>query len=145
MGGYYSVTCRNKACKYYIMIRAGVGMHVFREMRTMEQKIINGEIEADEKIKSLLQSGEHFKANAVYLCPECREWKNVDSYFIFEKVHVSPYGTVREYKLHYLNKEPVCEECGSKLVFILNPRAQTVPCPKCGTANMISRDKGNFD
>lgn len=145
MGGFVSVKCRNKACKYHVMLRLGVGMHGFREMRTMEQKILSGEMEASEKIKALLQSGEHLDANAVYLCPKCRELVTDTSFFIFEPIHVSPYGTVREYKLHYLDKEPVCKECGSLLDHLLSPFSSKTPCPKCGTANMISRDKGTFD
>ena len=106
MGGLLSVTCRNKLCKYHVMLRLGVGFQGFRELRAMEQRILNGEVEVSDKMKSLLQSGKHLKANDVYLCPECCEWVTDNSYFVFEPIHVSPYGTVREYQLHYLNGKP---------------------------------------
>ena len=144
MGGFVSIKCRNKACKYHVMLRVGVGVQGDREIRAMEHRILEGEVEVSEKVKSLLQSGEHLEANAVYLCPKCRELVTDSSFFIFEPIHVSPYGTVRQYKLHYLDKEPACKECGSLLTHILSPFSSKTPCPKCGSDNMISRDKGTF-
>lgn len=66
MGGFISVKCRNRECKYHVMLRVGVGVHALREIDAMEQRILNGEVEASEKLKSLLQLGEHLEANAVY-------------------------------------------------------------------------------
>ncbi len=144
MGGFVSVKCRNKSCKYHVMLRVGVGVQGLREAEVMEQRILNGEVEASDKIKSLLQSGEHLESNAIYLCPKCREWVTDNTYFVFEPIHVSPYGTIRKYKVHYLDKEPLCKECGSLLEYILSPFSSKTPCPKCGSDNMISRDKGSF-
>ena len=145
MGIIYNVTCSNKACRYHMSIREGAGMGSFRNIRIMEQRILNGEEDAPDTIKMLLQAGKHFNCNTTYLCPLCQEWINNNVPFIFEATHISPFGTIREYRLHYLNGKPQCSKCGTELIHIQNPRSSKTPCPKCGTDHMISRGTGYFD
>lgn len=136
MGWFYYVTCRNKACRYSVKIYGGGGVRVFEKRKKLKEEILTGKKAASNKLKELLQSGELIEFRTTYLCPQCREWQVADTFYIFEAIHVSPYGTIREYKLHYLEGEPVCEKCGGHLIHILNPRSSKNPCPKCGTDHM---------
>lgn len=58
---------------------------------------------------------------------------------------LTPYGTIREYKVHYLDGNPNCEKCGTELEFILNLRSGKNRCPKCGTDNMKAGHFGFYD
>ena len=65
--------------------------------------------------------------------------------YILGKIHVSPFGTIRKYKIHYINEPPKCEKCGTELRFILNPRSSKNRCPKCGSNNMRIGNCGFYD
>ena len=145
MGSFYYMTCRNKACRYRVELREGPGMYLFAREKTLEKEILNGEIEASDEIKNLLNSGRKLNIVASYLCPTCREWQVENYPYILELIKVSPYGTIREYKVHFLNGKPKCKTCGGELDFILNPRSGKNRCPKCGTDNMRVSHFGYYD
>ena len=145
MGLIYSVTCRNKACRYSVELRDGPGMRLFAWIKTMEGDIKNGKKEASKGIVDLLNNGHDLDCVATYSCPTCHEWQVGWFPYVLEKTHVSPYGTIREYKVHYLDGIPKCEKCSSELTFILNPRSGKNRCPKCGTDNMRVSRYGFYD
>ena len=145
MGEIYSITCRSKACGYHVELRKGSGMGLFREMRHLEKDIISGETEAPEDIKELLRAGRRMECVTTYICPVCREWKTYNSPYIFEATHVSPYGTIKDYRLHYLYGKPKCDKCGTELIFLLNPLSGKNKCPKCGEGGLRARISGNYD
>lgn len=103
--------------------------------------------EANEKILELIDKGESIHYRAIYACPCCREWYEYDSPYILDPIKVTPLGTLREYKLRYidLNENPVCDKCGSNLYHIYNPLSANNPCPKCGADNMDAKKVGNWD
>ena len=145
MGSFYHMTCRNKACRYSVELREGPGMYLFARQRAIEKEILDGKKEASDEIKNLLKSGCKLNIVANYLCPACQEWQ-VDNFpYILELIKVSPYGTIRDYKVHFLNGKPRCKKCGGELVFILNPRSGKNQCPKCGTDNMRFSGFGYYD
>ena len=111
----------------------------------MEKEIINGQKEAPKEIVDLLASGHKLNCVANYLCPTCHEWQFGDYPYVLEKIHVSPYGTIREYKVHYLDGNPKCKKCGTDLTFILNPCSGKNLCPKCGSDNMRVSGSGFYD
>ena len=145
MGCLYSIRCRNKDCRYRVIVRDKPGMMLFAKERDREEPILRGEECASEEIVRLLQQGLKLRYVATYHCPACQEWTNVESPYVLEKTHVSPYGTVREYKVHFLYGVPKCEKCGAGLIFLLNPRSSKNHCPKCGTDNMIVKLRGYCD
>lgn len=121
--GIYYVTCRNKACRYSVKIYGDGDSGINKKQKKLEEEILNSKKAVSEKLRKMLQSGERIDFRTTYLCPQCHEWKVVDTFYIFEAIHVSPYGSVREYQLHYLEGEPVCKQCGGHLFHILNPRS----------------------
>ena len=146
MGTFYSVSCRNKACRYHVELYDGPGMWRFAWVKKLERKIKLGEKEVPEEIRTLLNTGKTLDCVANYLCPCCKEWTTrFDVPYVFEAKHVSPYGTIREYEVHYLYGQPKCEKCGADLVYILNPRSSKNKSPKCGTDNMRVGQYGYYD
>lgn len=101
--------------------------------------------EAEDKIRDLIDKGAYVSYNAIYACPYCREWVDFTTPYIYEPIRVTPLGTVREYKMHYLRGNPICEKCGSDLYHIFNPLSTNNPCPKCGADNMKAIKVGSFD
>ena len=140
MGILYHVTCSNKECRYSAELREGPGIGNMRRMDRIEEQIRNGEISVSDKIIELLNAGEKLDCVTPFLCPICREFQTNDELYIFEPINVSPYGTIRDYKLHYVFGKPKCSKCGFELIHILNPRSSKTKCPKCGTDHMkVSR------
>ena len=144
MGDIISVTCRNKACRYHFEVREGESCAGFARVRKLEMQLKENR-DAPDSILELLDKGEHIYAHASYLCPTCREWVNDTVLYILEKISVSPYGTVRDYKVHYLDTPPKCKKCKAELIFLLNPRSGKNKCPKCGMDNMRAKLIGSFD
>ena len=64
MGRIYSMTCRNKLCRYHVELREGPGMKLFARTKTLERDILNGDEEASEEIKDLLKSGHELECVA---------------------------------------------------------------------------------
>lgn len=145
MGSIFHMTCRNKACGYSVELREGEGMRLFAWIKTLECDILSGKEAAPEEIKNLLKDGYGLECVATYLCPTCHEWQVGRFPYVLEKIRVSPYGTIREYNVHYLDGKPKCEECGTESEFILNPRSRKNKCPKCGTDNMRVSQFGFYD
>lgn len=145
MGILFSVACRNKECKWHKVLREGPGMSSFADTCRLERSILSGEKEAPEDIKELLNKGYHLDCVKTFLCPKCKEWVNNRDPYIYEPIHVSPYGTVREYKMHYVYGHPKCDVCGTELVHILKPRSSKNKCPKCGQDNMRAKNIGYYD
>ena len=148
MGIFYHITCRNKECRYHAELREGNNMYQCRKAKQMTEQIRSGELKVSDKIMQLLElkvsdkimqlleAGNKIQFVANYLCPKCCEFQTRGEPYLLEELHVSPYGTIREYKLHYIYGTPVCETCGSELYHILNPRSSKVKCLKCGRDNM---------
>lgn len=145
MGSIFHMTCRNKACRYSVKLREDEGMRLFAWIKTLERDILSGKEAAPEEIKNLLKDGYGLECVATYLCPTCHEWQVGRFPYVLEKIRVSPYGTIRKYNVHYLDGKPKCEECGTELEFILNPRSGKNKCPKCGTDNMRVSQFGFYD
>ena len=145
MGKIFHMTCRNKACRYRVELREGEGMRLFAWVKSLERDILSGKEAAPEEIINLLKNGNELECVATYLCPSCHEWQVGTFPYVLEKIRVSPYGTIREYKVHYLNGKPKCEKCGAELEYILNPRSGKNKCPKCGTDNMRVSHFGHYD
>ena len=145
MGRIFHMTCRNKACRYSVELREGEGMRLFAWIKTLERDILSGKEAAPEEIYNLLKDGYGLECVATYLCPTCHEWQVGRFPYVLEKIRVSPYGTIREYNVHYLDGKPKCEKCGTELEFILNPRSGKNKCPKCGTDNMRVSQFGFYD
>lgn len=145
MGTLFTVACRNKACGWHKELREGPGMRTFADTLRLERAILNGEKDAPADIKDLLDKGFHLNSVATFLCPECKEWVTNRDPYIFEATHVSPYGTVRDYKMHYVYGPPKCNVCGAELIYIFNPRSSKNKCPKCGKDNMKARNTGYYD
>ena len=145
MGRFYTITCRNKECQYKVDLYEGPGMIAFARTRRLQDDILEGRQEAPEIIKELLRKGYKLDCVTTFLCPSCNEWQTQKDPYIFEKIKVSPMGTVREYKLHFINGVPVCEKCGTELQHILNPRSSKNRCPKCGSDNMRVGGFGCYD
>lgn len=145
MGTFYRLTCKNKDCRYSVELREGVGWTLFARDKNLQSEILNGEEDASDEIKDLLKNGYEIMSVTTFLCPVCKEYQiNIDP-FIFEPIHVSPYGTLREYKLHFVYGDPECEKCGTKLIHILNPRSPKNKCPKCGISEMKYGGAGYYD
>ena len=145
MGRIFTVKCRNKMCRYRKKLYEGPGAYIGAMTYQLEKKIRSGERDAPEEIKNLLKKGFDLQSVAVYFCPKCKEWINKDDPYIYEPIHISPYGTVREYKMHYVFGTPVCDECGTELVHLFNPRSSKNRCPKCGMDNLIVKQTGFYD
>lgn len=145
MGRMYSMTCRNKACRYHVDLREGPGMRSFAEIKTLERNIISGDEKAPEDIKRLLESGNELECVATYLCPTCRELQIGNYPYALELINVSPYGTIRNNIVHFVSGIPKCGKCNTELEFILNPRSSKNRCPKCGTNKMKVSRFGFYD
>ncbi len=133
-----SIKCTNKECNFRFHYEIGFGMGC-PWFVNVEREIKNGTIKVDKEITDLLDKSYSLKGKAQYLCETCKEWKTLEEPYIFEPIVVSPYGTIRDYKVHYVFGEPKCEKCGNNVTFILNPRSSKNPCPKCGKSTLIAK------
>ena len=145
MGILYNITCRNKDCRYHFEERVGPGWTLRRWIFDLRKEIIDGEEKAPQEIVEMLKKGCKLHCVSTFLCPTCKEWQTHDDPYIFEPIVVSPYGTIREYKIHYVYGTPVCEKCGTELEYIINPRSSKCNCPKCGEDNMKVSFCGYYD
>ena len=145
MGKFYYMTCRNKECRYRVQIREGEGMIGFARIMRLKEAILSGAEHVSPEIKQLLSDSFDLSGRGTYYCNECKEWKVISKPYIFESIHVSPYGTIRDYKVHYIYDAPVCDVCGSKVEFIPNPRSSKNKCPKCGMDDMRYGAGGYYD
>lgn len=142
MGDIYSITCRNKDCRYHVSLRDGVGMMGFARLKNFEKALLEGEI-LNEKALTSIQNGARIKSGGTYLCPECKEFVSDNAYYLIENLTYSPFGTAR-YDVSFPFGEPCCQKCGSKLEFIRNVLSSKVKCPRCG-GELKSRVAGCFD
>lgn len=117
----------------------------FVETKKLEKAILSGERPAPAEIVELLREGKRLSCVTTCLCPACKEFQTNDEPYIFEAIHVSPYGTIREYRLHFINGKPKCETCGTELIHVLAPRSSKTRCPKCGTDHMRTGGEGFYD
>lgn len=145
MSQLYNVTCRNKECRYSFKVREGVGMRTFMWISPQEDDIKEGTREASGALADLLVSDDGLMHEATYLCPTCREYQNGRYPHVVELKKVTQFGTIRDYKVRFLDGEPKCSKCGSKLEYILNPKSGKHKCPKCGTDQMSVGSIGHFD
>ncbi len=129
MGTKYSVTCKNKNCKYHVELREGPGMIGFANMMRFRDQILSGEF-SNPSVAEKLKNGARIHTRGIYLCPKCKEFKSNDTYFLLENFTESPYGTIR-YDVTFPFDKPVCDVCDSELVYIKNIRSSKVKCPKC--------------
>lgn len=142
MGELYSITCKNRACRYHTKLRSGVGMSGFARMKNFEKAICEGEIENRAALKSL-RDGARICGGGIYLCPKCQELTNDSIYYLIENLTYSPYGTPR-YDVTFPFGDPQCEICGSKLEHIRNVLSSKVKCPRCN-GDLNSQKTGYFD
>ena len=145
MGLVFSLTCKNKECRYSVQLREGPGFRLFSRDKNLEKAILSGEENVSDEIKTLLEKGLKVDSVTTLLCPCCKEYQICREPYIFEPIHVSPYGTIREYKIHFIYGDPCCEKCTTKLIHILNPRSSKNKCPKCGIAEMRYSKTGCYD
>lgn len=142
MGSIYSVTCKNKNCRYQKTLHEGPGMRAFAEMMNFRESILVDESSnpcASEKIKN----GAKIMTKGVYLCPICKEFKDNDIYFLLENFTESPYGTIR-YDVSFPFGNPFCDICNSELIYIKNILSSKVKCPKCDSI-LKARMIGHID
>lgn len=144
MGSVFKVHCTNKQCRYNVELIEGEGFYLFSKTCSLEKRIKENR-NASEDVLRLLDAGEHLSSGTSYICPHCKEWVTNVEPFIREVLHVSPYGTIREYKMHYLFGNPKCEKCGTELIHIQNVLSGKNKCPKCGLTTMIGRKVGTYD
>ena len=140
----YKIRCKNKQCGYCVELREGVGMFLFARNRNLEEQVKESR-NASSEILRLVDSGKHIESVTSYECPTCKEWLSIDEPFVFEELHISPYGTIREYQLHYLYDKPKCKKCNSELIHIQNVLSGKNTCPKCGLKSMEGRRLGLYD
>lgn len=142
MGEIYSITCKNKACRYHKKLRFGVGMKGFARMKNFEKDILEGKIENKVALKSI-KEGANICACGIYLCPQCRELVNDNTYYLVENLTDSPYSKP-QYDVTFPFGEPHCNHCGSKLEHIRNDLLSKVKCPRCN-GDLNVRNAGCFD
>ena len=142
MGEIYSITCKNKNCRYHAQLRKGVGMMGFARMRNFEKQIISGEVH-NPAAQASINKGAKIRTGGIYACRKCKEFKRDDTYYLIENLVYSPYGTPR-YDVTFPFGEPTCDQCGDKLEFIRNILSSKVKCPRCG-GELKSRPAGCFD
>lgn len=142
MGEIYSITCRNKACRYHKELRSGVGMLGFARMKNFERDILDGKIENEAALNSI-NEGAQISACGVYLCPQCKDFVTDGTYYLIENLTYSPYGTPR-YDISFPFREPHCSHCGNKLEYIRNVLSSKVKCPKCN-GDLNQKRAGHFD
>ena len=145
MGLIYSLTCKNKDCRYSVQLSEGPGFTLFARDNRLQEAILSGEEIVSDEIKALLEKGLKVHSVTTLLCPCCKEYQIYREPYIFEPIHVSPYGTIREYKIRFIYGEPCCEKCNTKLIHILNPRSSKNKCPKCGVGEMRYSGTGCYD
>ena len=145
MGLIYSLTCKNKDCRYSVQLREGPGFTLFARDKRLQEAILSGEEIVSDEIKALLEKGLDVDSVTTLLCPCCKEYQINREPYVFEPIHVSPYGTIREYKIHFIYGDPCCEKCHTKLIYILNPRSPKNKCPKCGIGEMRYSNTGCYD
>lgn len=142
MGEMYSITCRNKNCRYHAHLREGVGMMGFARMKKFEQQIISGEVH-NPAAQDSIHNGAKVCDGGIYVCHKCKEFKRHNTYYLIENLVYSPYGTPR-YDVTFPFGEPMCDQCGDKLEYVRNILSSKVKCPRCG-GELKSRPAGCFD
>lgn len=142
MGDIYSITCRNKACRYHATLRDGVGMIGLARLKNFEEALLAGELQHEVALKSV-KAGAEIESGAIFLCSKCKEFVSDSTYYLVENLTYSPFGTAR-YDISFPFGEPRCQKCGSKLEFIRNVLSSKVKCPRCG-GELKSRVAGRFD
>ncbi len=142
MGLIYHLTC--KQCRYHTEIREDPGMRLFVRTKELEDAILSGKEPASEQIRTLLENGCSVSCVHPFLCPVCKTIETREDPYIFKPVRVTPHGTVREYRVHYIYGIPKCGKCQSELQFIPNARSSKVRCPKCSGTLHVS-DIGYYD
>ena len=142
MGEMYSITCRNKDCRYHVHLREGVGMIWFARMKNFEQQIISGEAH-NPAAQDSIQKGAELRAGGIYVCHNCKEFKRDNTYYLIENPVYSPFGTAR-YDVVFPFGEPICDQCGDKLEYIRNILSSKVNCPRCG-GELKGKTVGCFD
>ncbi len=133
-----SIRCSNPDCHFGFQYKIGFGMGCPYFVRVGWQ-IKDGTLKVDKEITDLIDKGYSVWGRAQYLCETCKEWQTLEDPYILEPTVVSPYGTIREYKVHYIFGNPKCEKCGKEVTFILNPRSSKNPCPKCGKYTIFAK------
>lgn len=142
MGEIYSITCRNKACRYHKELRSGVGMVGFAWMKRYERDILAGKVQNEVAIESI-NKGAQISAYGIYLCPQCKDFVMDGTYYLIENLTYSPYVTPR-YDVTFPFGEPHCSHCGSKLEYIRNVLSSKVKCPQCN-GELKQKLAGHFD
>ncbi len=145
MGKIFSLTCKNKECSYSVQLREGPGFSLFARDKDLEKSILSGEEKVTDEIKALLEKGLNVNSVTTLLCPCCKEYQICMDPYIFEPIHESPSGTIKDYKIHFIYGDPCCEKCNTKLIHILNPRSSKNKCPKCGIGEMRYSETGFYD
>ncbi len=130
MGTIFSVTCENKKCKYNTILCEGTSMLKFAELLEFQDAVIS-DAGSNSSIAQKLKNGAKIMTNGIYLCPECKEFKINNTYYLMDNITVSPYGTLR-YDISFPFNIPACDICNSELVYVKNILSSKVKCPKCG-------------
>ena len=131
MGRIISVSCRNKDCKYQSILYEGAGMIGFCKNQELRIEILDGRIKNDEALRCLRKNGT-IESRGIYLCPDCRKFIYDKIQYCMYNITISPYGTKR-YDVAFPFGKPICEVCGSDLLFIKNICSSKVKCPKCNS------------
>jgi len=132
------IKCTNKECNFRFQYQEGFGMGC-PSFVMVEWKIKDGSLKVNKEIQELIEKGYSLKGNAQYVCSTCKEWQTLETPYIFEPLVISPYGTIRDYKVHYVMGNPICKKCGKELSFILNPKSSKNPCPRCGKYTLFAK------
>lgn len=136
MGSIYNISCRNKQCMYHIQVRMGEGFLEYAHIKDLENGIKDESVITDSDVKRLVNAGYEVKGNATFLCNHCNKWVNLFIPHILEITNQSPLGTIREFKVHSIEDDFICPDCGNELEYILNPKSSNNKCPRCGATNM---------
>lgn len=142
MGAIYSVTCRNKECRYHKELRMGVGMRCFSHLCNLKDALFSGE-EKNPEAEKILREGGELGSGAIYLCPKCKEFISDPTIYCKTNITESPYGTVC-YDVAFPFGVPTCKDCGGELQYIKNVLSSKVKCPKC-EGDLKSKHVGYFD
>jgi len=142
MGEIYSITCKNKSCRYHKELRYGPGMMTFAKMKMFERAVIEDEVENKDAAERL-KRGARIQTQGIYLCPKCQEIMNHRQYYLKEYLFTTPYGTER-YDISFPFGKPQCPQCDTELIYIRNVLSSKVKCPKCG-GDFSARAIGNYD
>jgi hypothetical protein len=142
MGRKYSVICKNKNCKFHTILREGPGMIGFANMMTFRESILLNEC-SNPSAAEKLKNGAKIMTRGIYICLQCKEFKENNTYFFLENFTESPYGTVR-YDVTFPFGDPICDVCNNELIYIKNILSSKVKCPKCDS-ELKARKIGYID